>query len=87
MVPGGSEIKNLPAMQETWLQSLGWEDPLREEMAIHLSILVWKMPWTEEPAGYSSWGCKESDTKEQLTLSLIRSNIQYISLSVTEIQG
>ena len=56
MVPGGSEIKNLPAMQETWLQSLSWEDPLREEMAIHLSILVWRIPWTEEPGGLQLMG-------------------------------
>ena len=45
-------VKNLPAMQETqemWVQSLGWEDPLEEEMATHSSILTWKIPWTEEP--------------------------------------
>ena len=56
MVPGGSEIKNLPAMQETWLQSLSWEDPLREEMAIRLSILVRRIPWTEEPGGLQLMG-------------------------------
>ena len=56
MVPGGSEIKNLPAMQETWLQSLSWEDPLREEMAFRLSILVWRIPWTEEPGGLQLMG-------------------------------
>ena len=38
-------VKSVPAMQETWVQSLGWEDPLEEEMAIHSSILVWKIPW------------------------------------------
>ena len=42
-------VKNLPAIQETLVQSLGWEDPLKEEMAIHSSILVRKIPWTEEP--------------------------------------
>ena len=42
-------VKNLPAMQETWVQSLGWEDPLEEGMATHSSILAWKIPWTEEP--------------------------------------
>ena len=41
-------VKNLPAMQETQVQSLGWEDPLEKEMATHSSILVWKIPWTEE---------------------------------------
>ena len=52
--PGGSVVKNLPAvqeMQETWVQSLGWEDPLEEEMAAHSSILAWEIPWTEEPDG------------------------------------
>ena len=44
-------IKNLPAMQETWVQSLGWEDPLEKEMATHSSILAWRIPWTEEPDG------------------------------------
>ena len=48
-LPGGSVVKNLPAMQETWVQSLGQDDPLRKEMATHSSILVWKIPWTEEP--------------------------------------
>ena len=42
-------VKNLPAMQETWFQSLGWEDPLEESTATHCSILAWRMPWTEEP--------------------------------------
>ena len=44
-------VKNLPAMQETWVQSLGQEDPLEKEMATHSSILAWKSPWTEEPGG------------------------------------
>ena len=42
-------VKNLPAMQETWVQSLGWEDLLEKGMAIHSSILAWEIPWTEEP--------------------------------------
>ena len=41
-------VKNLHAMQETWLQSLGWEDPLKKEMATHSSVLAWRIPWTEE---------------------------------------
>ena len=41
--------KNLPAMQETWVQSLGQEDPLEEEMATHANVLAWRIPWTEEP--------------------------------------
>ena len=48
--------KNLPAMQETWVWSLGREDPLEKEMAIHSSILAWEIPWTEEPGGLQSTG-------------------------------
>ena len=51
--------KNLPAMQETQVQSLGQEDRLEKEMATHSSILAWRIPWTEEPGGlHSPWGCK-----------------------------
>ena len=46
-------VKNLPAMQETWVQSLGWEDPLEKEMAAHSSILAWRIPWTEKPGRLS----------------------------------
>ena len=53
-------VKTLPALQEIWVRPLGWEDPLEEEMAIHSSILVWKMPWTEEPGGLH--GIAESQT-------------------------
>ena len=49
-------VKNLPAMQETWVQSLGWEDPLDEGMAMHSSILAWRIPRTEEPGGLQSMG-------------------------------
>ena len=58
-------VKHLPTMLETQVQSLGWEDPLEKEVATHSSTLAWKIPWTEEH-GYSPWGCKESDTTEQL---------------------
>ena len=51
-------------MQETWVQSLGWEDPLEEEMATHSSILAWRTPWAEEPGGLQSQGCKELGTAE-----------------------
>ena len=47
-------VKNLPAMKETWVQFLGWEDPLEEEMATHSSILAWGIPWTEEPGELQS---------------------------------
>ena len=59
--------KNLSLMQEIWVRSLGQEDPLEKEMATHSSILAWRIPWTRSLAGYSLWGCRESDTTEQLT--------------------
>ena len=49
-------VKNPPAMQETWVQSLGWEDPLENGMAILYNILAWRIPWTEEPGGLQSIG-------------------------------
>ena len=49
-------VKNLPAMREIWVPSLGWEDPLEKEMATHSSILAWRIPWTEEPGGLQSTG-------------------------------
>ena len=55
-------VKNLPAMWETWVQSLGWEDPLEKGKVTHSSILAWRIPWT-----YNPWSSKESDTTERLT--------------------
>ena len=52
--PGGSVVKNPPAMQETWVLSLGREDPLKGGMASHSSILAWRIPWTQEPGGLKS---------------------------------
>ena len=49
-------VKCLPTMWETWVQSLGWEDPLEKEMAIHSSTPTWKIPWMEEPGGLQSIG-------------------------------
>ena len=49
-------VKNLPTVQETWVQSLGWEESLEEVMATHSSILAWRIPWTEEPRGLQSMG-------------------------------
>ena len=54
-------VKNLPAMQETQVWFLGWEDPLEKEMATHSSILAWRIPWTEEPGRLLSMGSQESD--------------------------
>ena len=61
-------VKNLPGMWETWVQSLIWEDPLEKGMTTHSSIFAWRVPWTEEPDGLQSMGCKESDTTERITL-------------------
>ena len=60
-------VKHLPVTRETWVRSLGPEDPLEKEMATHSSILAWRIPWTEEPGGLQSMGRKESDTTERLT--------------------
>ena len=55
--PSGTAVKNMPAMQEMWVQSLSQEDPQEQGMAAHSSVLAWKIPWTEEPGGlYSPWG-------------------------------
>ena len=62
-------VKNLPAMWETWVQSLGQEGPLEKGMATHSSILAWRIPWTEEPNIVQSMGSQRG-TAEQLTLSL-----------------
>ena len=59
-------VKNPPALQETWIRFLGWEDPLEEGKATHCSILAWRIPWTVY--SYSPWGHKESDTTERLPL-------------------
>ena len=58
------KIKHLSAMWETWVQSLGWEDPLQEVMETHSSILAWRIPWIEEPGSYGSWDHKELDMTE-----------------------
>ena len=55
-------VKNLPAMQKTQVQPLGWEDPLEKGMATHSSILAWRTPWTEEPGGLQSLGVTKSWT-------------------------
>ena len=55
-------VRNPPAMRETWVRSLGWEDPLEKGVATHSSTLAWRIPWT------SPWGHKESDTAEWFSL-------------------
>ena len=65
-------VKNPPVMWETWVQSLGWEDPLEKGKAIHSSILAWRIPW----------GCKESDTTERLSLHYSKSNVKPVGPTV-----
>ena len=62
-------VKNLPVMWDTRVRSLGWEEALEKGIATHSSILVWRIPQTEEPGGLQSWSRKELDMTEQLTLS------------------
>ena len=63
-------IKNPPAIQETWVRSLGQEDPLEKELASHSSILAWEIPWTEEPGGLQSMGSQvHGVTKSQTKIS------------------
>ena len=54
--PVAQRLRRLPTVWETWVLSLGWEDPLEKEMATHSSILAWRIPWTEEPGGLQSTG-------------------------------
>ena len=78
-------VKNPPAMQETQVQSLLWEDPLEDEMATHSSILAWRIPWTEEPGGLQSIGLQrvghDWTTKHQhIQVSIHNSPTQYINV-------
>ena len=57
--PGRSVVKNQPAIQETQVPPLGWEDPLEKEIATHSSIVAWEIPWTEEPGGLKSMGSQK----------------------------
>ena len=62
-------IKNLPEIQETWVHSLSWEDPLEKEVETHPSILARRILWTQSLGGYSPWGLKDSDTTSTFTFS------------------
>ena len=62
--PGGSDRKNSPAMWETLVQPLVWEDPLEEGRATHSSVLAWRIPWKRSLGGYNPWGHTESDSTE-----------------------
>ena len=64
-------IKNLPEVQETWVQSLGWEDPLEKEMATHSSILAWRIPWMEEPGRLQSAGSQSRTRLSDFTFHFL----------------
>ena len=78
-------VKNLPAMQETWVQSLGWEDPLENGMATHSSILAWRIPWADEPGGLQSMGSQRVrhywETNTFTSLSRFMFHILHLSVS------
>ena len=78
-------VKNLLAVWETWVWSLGQEDPLEKGMITHFSIFAWRIPETEQPGDYSSWDCKESDMPECLTLSLSTLLPFYASVGLLEL--
>ena len=73
-------VKHLPAMQETWVQSPGWEYPLEKEMATYQSILAWRIPCTEEPGRLHPRGHKEWDTTEQLSTARHSQSSVYCTL-------
>ena len=64
-------VKNLPAMQKTWVQFLGWEDLLEKGMASHSSIFAWRIPWAEKPGGLQSMGSQELDMTSRLNHHLV----------------
>ena len=68
--PAGSEVKNLPTLKETWVQSLVWEGPLEKEMATHSSIPAQKIPWTEEPGGLQFTGSQR--VRHDRTMNIFR---------------
>ena len=72
-------------MQETWVQSLGWEDPLEKQIATNSSTLAWKIPWMENLVGYSPWDHKELDPTEQLHLQKVRPT-QWLAINCSKIK-
>ena len=82
-------VKNPPAMRETWVRSLGWEDPLEKEGPTHSSILAWRIPWIEEPGGLQSMGSQRV-VYDGVTLSLPRTEqlfIDCINAVLTSFRG
>ena len=74
-------VKNLPAVQETWAHSLGWEDPLEKGMATHSSILAWRIPWTEEPGRQATCSMGSKDLVVTNTFTFFPSPLIFIPLN------
>ena len=78
-------LKNLPAIQKTCVQSLGWEDPLEKEMATHSSTLAWKFHGQRSPAGYTPWDRIDPDMTERLSLSHSKALVSFEGESFSEV--
>ena len=78
-------LKRLPAIQETWVRSLGQEDPLEKEIATHFSILAWRIPWTEEPGGLQSTGSQSWTRLSDFTFTLLSLSLINFTLFYTVI--
>ena len=78
--------KNLPAMQKTWVQSLGWEDPLEKGMATHSSILAWKIHGQRSLVGYSPWGYREFGLTGQLSLFQLCTSELYLPFLIPKMK-
>ena len=78
-------LKRLPEIQETWVRSLGQEDPLEKEIATHFSILAWRIPWTEEPGGLQSTGLQSGTRLSNFTFTLLSLSLINFTLFYTVI--
>ena len=78
-------LKRLPEIQETWVRSLGQEDPLEKEIATHFSILAWRIPWTEEPGGLQSTGSQSGTRLSNFTFTLLSLSLINFTLFYTVI--
>ena len=80
-------LKRLPAMQETWVQFLGRDDPLEKEMASHSSILAWRIPWTEEPGGLQSIGSQSRTRLRDFTFTFMQKYQGYCLCQCSHLQS
>ena len=80
--PGDPAVRNSPTVQETQVQSLGWEGPLENEMAAHTSALVWGTPWTEEPGGLQPRGARKSQARLRNQTTTTSQECVYVNLNL-----